>query len=280
MAVKRSRSRAAAIGAMLALVATTAANANENKVASDGSAIHGAIRDDLSTSLSQQADTVSSAQQMVSDKHALRHAELATRVRAAYKILRAGESPFWVQDADRSQFPVRLGAVRRVLTRDRAELSILDEELASLDAAKAANESQRVQLAKVELPPVASLARPVPGAIIRQLGTYRHDLSKATLSRRGLEFDAPAGQEVVAPIGGTVTFVGPVRDLDTVVVIRHQDTLVILGRLRAADVVKGEVLDARDLVGESAGRRLYCEVRLALGGAGMPVDPTPLFESR
>lgn len=211
---------------------------------------------------------------LLDTKWAERSAEVEQRVRALYKLARAGQAGLWLDPAQRTRRVKWRAAARRILARDLRELDLLREELAVARRADAV--FQRVELSATQ-PAPASLRRPVPGRIARGFGTYRHRASRATLSRRGVELRAGGGDEVRAVEAGTVRFAGSLRGLGQAVLIDHGGYTSVLGRLGRTRVAVGRSVAAGEVVGEAADTRVYLEIRLDVGPGGEPIDPAPLL---
>ncbi|MEM9492973.1 MAG: hypothetical protein AAGC55_27740, partial [Myxococcota bacterium] len=60
-------------------------------------------------------------------------------------------------------------------------------------------------------------------------------------------------------------------------VVDHGDYLSVTGALGQLSVIRGLRVETGDLLGESAGDRVYLEIRLDVGPGGLPVDPRPLI---
>ena len=214
---------------------------------------------------------------VLDDKYSARAQATRARVRSLYKVARAGFAPLWVDTDERGATLRRRAAARRILRRELRELALLHDEIAIASAARQRLEGERLQT-DARRPPPASLARPVAGSIVAGFGRYRHRASRARLSRRGLELRARPGAAVVAVADGVVRYAGPVRGLATAVVIAHDGFLSVIGRLTDPAVAAGEGVARGQRLGAAAGRRVYVEVRLAVGDSGYPIDPQPLFE--
>jgi septal ring factor EnvC (AmiA/AmiB activator) len=214
---------------------------------------------------------------LLDNKYSAHARETHSRVRSLYKIARAGFAPLWVDADERGATLRRRAAARRILRRDLRELALLHDEIEVAEAARVRLEGERRQVDAIR-PPPGSLARPVAGSIAAGFGTYRHRASRARLSRRGLELRARRGAAVVAVADGTVRYAGPVRGLDIAVVIEHDGFLSVIGRLTDPSVAAGERVVRGQRLAAAQRRRVYVEVRLAVGASGYPIDPQPLFE--
>lgn len=195
------------------------------------------------------------------------------RVRAAYRLLH-----------DTSRDPVivarRRAAARWLLERDREERELLADETEKLRVAGATLREAIKQLPTLTLPAVASLARPVvKGTIARKFGTLVHDASKAKLARRGLDFEVEDKAVVIVPADGVVKYAGPIRGLDSGVILDHGDYWTVTAKLGDVALPVGTKLVKGDRLGHAARHRVYFEVRVKAGPGGVPVDPEPLLET-
>jgi len=214
---------------------------------------------------------------LLNDRYRLRSQETAGRVRAMYKLARAGWAPLWVDVDQRRLAARRRAAARQILHRDLHELELLRDEMAVADAAHDRLERERSQ-ARVVRPSPHSLARPVKGPLLTRFGTYRDPESRAELVRRGVELRCQAGSPVGAVEAGTVRYAGPLRGLGVAVVVAHDGFLSVVGKLAQTGLAVGDRVERGAPLGTAAGRRVYLEVRLAVGDGGYPVDPAPLLE--
>lgn len=203
-----------------------------------------------------------------------RSTEVEQRVRALYKLARAGQAGLWLDPAQRTTRVHWRAAARRILRRDLRELDLLREELAVAHRAEAL--FQQVEPGAAG-PAERSLVRPVPGRITSTFGTYRHAASRATLSRRGVEMRTRPAAPIHAVATGTVRFAGTLRGLDQAVVIDHGSYTSVTGRLGRVQVSVGQEVGPGQAMGEAAGDRVYLEIRLDVGPGGEPLDPAPLL---
>ncbi len=231
----------------------------------------------IGPSIDARLDAVARTEVMIERKLRDRRTQVRGRVRALYKLARAGDAPLWLDPAQRATRVRWRGAARRILHRDLYELSLLREELAVASRARARLEAERADLAAARQPKPGSLARPVPGAVVAAFGPYRHRASGATLSRRGVLLSSRAGQEVHAVDAGRVVYAGPLRGLGQTVVIEHRGATSVLARLDQVTVSAGDAVDRGAVVAHAAGTRVQLEIRLDLGVGGEPVDPAPLL---
>jgi septal ring factor EnvC (AmiA/AmiB activator) len=202
---------------------------------------------------------------------------LRARVRTLYKLTAFGDLPLWVDEGERSAALARRAAARRVILRDLEERKILRTELvrASADVARLEHGAETARYLAA-LPVLdGSLARPVAGNVVASYGTYTDERTHVRLARRGVELGAPS-PDVVAAAPGQVTYAGPLAGLGTVVVVDHGQGLVtVTAWLLRAQVARGDLVAAGDVVGRAAGGRIYFEVRRG----GRPVDPFPLLHA-
>jgi murein hydrolase activator len=230
---------------------------------------------EMLAAIEAQLEAVGRTEALLDTRTSVRAAELERRVRSAYKLLRAGWAPLWVEADERGATARRVAAIRRIVRRDLDELAQLRAEIDAARAARARLERRRGDATAAVAP--QTLARPVPGAIVRSFGPYRHRDTGATLSRRGVELATRPGAEVVAAAAGEVRFAGPVRGLGLVVVVAGGGELwTVTGGLDRVDVTRGDRVARGAPVGRAAGPRVHFEARLGDSG-GHPIDPTPLF---
>lgn len=233
-------------------------------------------RDYLRALLDAQLDSARRARATVDAKLADDVAERERRARAAYKVLRTGSAPAWVEPEERLATARRRTAARWLLARDRREVELLAAEAVALADAEARLVADRGAVDTIPLPP-AELDVPARGAIVRRFGALRHDASKATLSRRGLDLETAERAEVRPVADGVVRYAGPIRGLDHGLVIEHAGFWTVLGKLDPPAVAAGDRVTRGQVVGRAARRRVYLEVRVPLGPGGLPIDPEPLF---
>lgn len=233
--------------------------------------------DTISSLLDAQRDSAVRAEQQVDAKRTEAEATRAARVRAAYKLLRGAGSPLTVTPERRAAVARSRATARLLLARDRAEAAQLADEHALLVAAVARIDADRAAAAHITLPPPGSLTRPVQGAIARRFGTLQHERTKATLSRRGIDFEVADEAEVVAPADGAVRYAGPMRGLEHGIILDHGNTITILAKLDPIAFALGAHIQRGTVIGHAARHRVYFEVRVPVGPGGTPVDPEPLL---
>lgn len=227
-----------------------------------------------------QLAVVARTDELLASKYQVRALELEHRVRAAYKLLRAGWAPLWIDAEQRRAAARRQAAVRRTLARTKAEMALLRQEVAVAARARAYLEHARRAAAFTRAPKPGSLQRPVaPGTMVAKFGVHRHQPSKARLSRRGIELASAKGNPVHAVAPGTVRYAGPIRGLGQGVIVAHDGFLSVSGHLAQLAVRAGDSLEHGAPVGHAAGERVVLEIRLDVGAGGYPVDPAPLLTS-
>ena len=99
---------------------------------------------------------------------------------------------------------------------------------------------------------------------------------------RGLEFATSPGRGVLAPLTGTVNFVGPVGGVEYLVIRAADEALkttelnVVLGGIDGGEVREGEAVAAGQVVARSTGW-LYVGFRVGPRRDGRYLDPAPFF---
>lgn len=255
-----------ASGLTALLLLTSRAYADDDR-ASDARA---ALSEQLDQELSTLAKTIETVRSKLSDADAQR----LRRVRAAYRILHAPVTAD-ASPADRMSSARRRAAARMLLERDRDERLLLASETKQLESAELTMRSATATLPKVALP--ESVLAPVKGSIARHFGTYKHEHSRATLSRHGLDFECDDGAPVSAPADGTVRYAGAIRGLDHGIILDHGDYLTVVAKLDTVALTIGTKVSRGDRIGHAARHRVYFEVRAKVGPGGLPIDPEPLL---
>lgn len=124
---------------------------------------------------------------------------------------------------------------------------------------------------------------PVRGEMMAGFGRTRHPEFSAELFRKGIDFEAPLGEQIRAVDAGKVVFADRFSGYGKMMIVDHgQRYYSVYAHL--SDLLKkpGEAVqrgEAIGLVGDSdslAGARLYFEIRKD----GKPVDPLPWFKKR
>lgn len=231
-------------------------------------------RQQLNDQLAAEMQTIDQTISTVDGKLSAADAQRLRRIRAAYRILRAPLRSD-ASESDRMASARRRAAARLLLERDGAERTLLASESAQLTSARATKISASEKIPTLSLP--TDIARPVKGAIARRFGTYVHDRSKATLSRRGLDFETVRNAPVSAPADGFVRYAGPIRGLDHGVILDHGDYMTVLAKLAEVSIPVGTRVTRGDRIGRAARFRVYLEVRANVAPGGLPIDPEPLL---
>jgi murein hydrolase activator len=239
---------------------------------------HAQAVDDPHTALVEQVgaelQTIDKTLATVNDKLSAAEGARLARVRAAYRILRAPLADD-ASPSDRMASARRRAAARLLLERDREERTLLANEAKALHAARETTVVASDKVPTVALP--ESLLQPVRGSIAREFGTIFHERSKATLSRRGIDFDVEASAAVVAPADGVVRYAGVMRGLDHGVILDHGDYFTVVAKLAEVAIPVGTKVTRGDRIGRAARQRVYLEVRAKVGPGGLPIDPQPLL---
>lgn len=269
----RVRLALAAAFTVVALIATALADdePHAQPEVRDGKPVAGDPRDALVHQLADETASIDRALATVTDKLTTADTARAHRLAAAYRLLH-------VAGGDHMATARRRAAARLLVERDLGERRLLADEAAHLRGAATRTTADAARIAGLVLP--EELGRPARGTIARRFGTLQHDRSKATLSRRGLDFEVEARAEVVALAAGTVRYAGPIRGLDAGVIIDHGSYLTIVAKLGEVAVPVGAPVSRGERLGRAARHRVYVEVRVKLGPGGLPIDPEPLFEKR
>jgi septal ring factor EnvC (AmiA/AmiB activator) len=124
---------------------------------------------------------------------------------------------------------------------------------------------------------------PVRGEVVAGFGKTRHPEFSSELFRKGIDIEAPLGEEIRAVEGGRVVFADRFSGYGKMMIIDHGERYYTV-YAHLADVLKktGEGVQKGEpigLVGDSdslSGARLYFEIRKD----GKPVDPLPWFKRR
>jgi septal ring factor EnvC (AmiA/AmiB activator) len=227
------------------------------------------LRAVLAAQLAEEALAIERSLAMVTDKLRDTDATRMRRLAAAYRLLQAAPGE------DRMATARQRAAARLLIELDLDERRLLAEEAAQLRTAAARVASDAAGLAELILP--ESIGRPARGPIIRRFGLYRHERSKATLSRRGIELDVDTRARVLAPADGTVRYAGPIRGLDSGVILDHGTYVTVLARLGEVVVPVNAPVARGDRLGRAIRHRVYLEVRVKVGPGGRPIDPALLI---
>lgn len=228
----------------------------------------------LADQIAAELETLSKTTAIVDDKLADADAQRLRRVRAAYRILH-GTLDRTSTAADRMASARRRAAARLLLERDRNERTLLADEAAQLRTAEATTRRASAKVDSLSLP--TEILRPVKGEIARAFGPYKHERSRARLTRRGLDFEVEYGAAVVAPAGGVVRYAGPIRGLDDGIILDHGDYYTVLAKLADLAIPVGTKVVRGDRIGRAMHHRVHLEVRAKVGPGGLPIDPAPLL---
>jgi murein DD-endopeptidase MepM/ murein hydrolase activator NlpD len=263
---RRVRDRRGTLAALLLLVASAAQAAPPNR--------GGEVRRHVREALAEQAQVVESTRRVVADKLVEASGVRRARARAVYQLLRGQRSDG--RPEARIVVARQRAIARYLLLRDQREADLLSVEASKLALAAAAlrDEGRAADGLGEDAP---SMDWPVQGLLARGFGLFRHETSGATLSRRGVDLEVPAGSPVVAPAPGVIRYVGPIRGLDHGVIIDHAGMYSVIAKLRPSSVIVGSQIARGAIIGQPARQRVYIEVRVAVGIGGTPVDPRWVF---
>ena len=225
-------------------------------------------RGDLAQQLANESTSIDNALALVVDKLDIIDGERTQRLAAAFRTLKSAAN-------DSMTLARRRAAARVLVRRDLAERTLLATELAELRVARQRVTTEVARVPEIVLP--TDLARPANGAVARKFGTFVHERSKATLSRRGIDIEVEAKSPVIATADGTVRYAGPIRGLDKGIIIDHGSYFTVIAKLGELAVPIGVPVKRGDRVGRAARHRVYIEVRVKIGPSGLPIDPEPLF---
>ena len=229
--------------------------------------------------LDRQMSALDKTRAIVADKQEIRRQQKRRRVRAAYKLFRAGSAPLWLDSRRRGEEVVQRSALRRALRRDIAEIGLLDEEMTAVDSARQQIAADRRRADEISPPAPRSLRIPVAWSrVVEPFGLYRDPATRASLTRRGVWLSSRPGRNIRAMAGGEVIYAGNVRGLGLAVIVDHGHFTSICGPLAEIRAARGHAIEAGDIAGESAGDRVYVEIRLDVGPGGFPIDPQPLID--
>lgn len=193
-------------------------------------------------------------QGQVAERLVEREAALGERVRALYKLTRAGLMPLVADAGARADLTRRRALARRLIVRDLEERAALREELARAQAQTARLETELGRAEEGEVPVSLELERPVAGRPLPPLA--RDAATGARLAPRGVRFATRAGGDVIAPVTGSIRFAGPIRGRGqgVVIAVGNGVSVVVSGfdALTAArgPVASGAVLGRSTAAGE------------------------------
>jgi len=234
--------------------------------------------DEVVAAFDAQLDAIAQTDELLAQKYHAQATELERRMRAAYKIMRSGWAPLWVDPERRAAVAQRRALVVRALARTVDELAQLRGDITAAARARSYLEDAREAAWNATAPAPASLHRPVaPGTMVQDFGI--HTLAGGVrLTRRGIELDSTAGAPVQAVAAGVVRHAGPVRGLGNAVIVAHDGFVSVVARLGEVTTQRGARVGRGDALAVAQGDRVYLEIRLDVGGGGYPVDPGPLLE--
>lgn len=225
-----------------------------------------------------QLDAIAQTDELLAQKYQSHATELERRMRAAYKIMRSGWAPLWVDPDRRTAMAQRRALVERALARTVHELAQLRGDITAAARARSYLQQAREAAVNVTPPAPASLHRPVaPGTMVQAFGVQAL-AGGVRMTRRGIEIGSTAGAPVQAVAAGVVRYAGPVRGLGNAVIVAHDGFVSVVARLGAVATQRGARVGRGDALGIAQGDRVYLEIRLDVGGGGYPVDPGPLLE--
>jgi murein hydrolase activator len=187
---------------------------------------------------------------------------------------------------DRQKKEVMLAGIRR--EKEGRQRALQELQQAALRLQKMIDEIARRSALAKETPAGSGfealkgkLEYPVRGAVMGGFGKTQHPEFSAELFRKGIDIDAPLGEEVRAVETGKVVFADRFSGYGKMMIIDHgQRYYTVYAHL--ADLLKnsGDTVRRGEpiaLVGDSdslAGARLYFEIRKD----GKPLDPGPWFK--
>jgi murein hydrolase activator len=124
---------------------------------------------------------------------------------------------------------------------------------------------------------------PVHGRITAPFGKYRHPVFAAEIVRKGIDIDAPLGEEIKAVEKGRVVYADRFSGYGNMVIVDHGERYyTIYGHLSEMlkktgdEVRRGEVLGRAGDSDSLAGSKLYFEIRKD----GHSLDPVPWFKKQ
>jgi septal ring factor EnvC (AmiA/AmiB activator) len=272
----------AAVGSLAAARATAAAKHPHKEPAREASPRPSHASDQaalvdprpgLAAQLAAEQETLAKTIATIDDKVTTATAVRGHRLRAAYRILRSQLGREASPD-DRMSSARRRAAARLLIERDTDERALLAAEAARLRIAATATAADA---ARVDAITWSALAWPAHGKIVRHFGSFEHERSHATLSRRGIDVEVDDHAAAVAPADGVVRYAGPIRGLDHGVILDFGGYFAVVAKLGELALPIGTHVTRGDRLGRAARHRVYLEVRVTLGPGGLPIDPEPLL---
>jgi len=124
---------------------------------------------------------------------------------------------------------------------------------------------------------------PVRGKVIAPFGKFRHPEFAAEIVRKGIDIDAPVGEEIRAVEKGVVVYADRFAGYGKMVIVDHGERYyTIYGHLSEILKKTGDELKRGEIIGKAgdsdslAGAKLYFEMRKD----GHSVDPMPWFRQQ
>lgn len=124
---------------------------------------------------------------------------------------------------------------------------------------------------------------PVRGRVTAPFGKYRHPVFAAEIVRKGIDIDAPIGEEIKAVERGRVVYADRFSGYGNMVIVDHGERYyTIYGHLSEILKKNGDEVKQGDVLGRAgdsdslAGSKLYFEIRKD----GHSLDPVPWFKKR
>ncbi len=124
---------------------------------------------------------------------------------------------------------------------------------------------------------------PVHGPVSAPFGNYRHPEFAAEIFRKGIDIDAPIGEEIRAVEKGTVVYADRFSGYGKMVIVDHGERYyTIYGHLSEILKKSGDQVGRGEVVGRAgdsdslAGSKLYFEMRKD----GRSLDPVPWFKKQ
>jgi septal ring factor EnvC (AmiA/AmiB activator) len=220
----------------------------------------------------QQAEVLRRTREAVEQKLNAAQSQRATRARAAAVLLRDGhQDNLELPHDDMMNIARRRAFAKWVLARERLEVRLLADERDALQLAGPVTLAASAAAQEMKLP--TGLLWPATGVIARRFAVFIHPRSAAALSRRGIDIEVQEHVGTGAAANGTVLFAGPIRGLDSGVIIDHGSYVTVTAKLGKVTVVAGDLIEAGTTIGNAESSRIYFEVRVKIGPEGTPVDP-------
>jgi septal ring factor EnvC (AmiA/AmiB activator) len=124
---------------------------------------------------------------------------------------------------------------------------------------------------------------PVHGSVSAPFGKYKHPEFAAEIFRKGIDIDAPIGEEIRAVEKGTVVYADRFSGYGKMVIVDHGERYyTIYGHLSEMLKKSGDEVRRGEVVGRAgdsdslAGSKLYFEMRKD----GRSLDPVPWFKKQ